>query len=73
MQFLTRVSQPQLKQLTNDQQLFSVFPLLVRTLSYVRVKFNNKLYRTALIDTGAFANVIYREFYKELITTILIQ
>ena len=39
------------------------------TLSYVKVKFNGELERRALIDTGAFANVISHEFYKELINT----
>ena len=40
-----------------------------RTLSYVKVKFNGQLDRRALIDTGAFANVISREFYREPINT----
>ena len=40
-----------------------------QALSYVKVKFNGELERRALIDTGAFANVISREFYKELINT----
>ena len=35
----------------------------------IKVKFNGELERRALIDTGAFANVISREFYKELINT----
>ena len=66
IQFLKKISQPQLKQATTDQQLFSVCQLLVRKLSYVKVKFNEELDRPSLIDTGAFANVLYCEFYKEL-------
>ena len=36
---------------------------------YVKVNFNEVLDRRALIDTGAFANVMSRQFYKELIYT----
>ena len=64
-----QVPQPTLKPVAHVQQLFSIVPLLSRTLSYVKVKFNGELERRALIDTGAFANVISREFYKELINT----
>ena len=69
MQLSTQVRQPTLKPVAHVQQLFSIVPLLGRTLSYVKVKFNGELERRALIDTGAFANVISREFYKELINT----
>ena len=61
-----QVPQPAPKPVTHVQQLFSIVPLLGRTLSYVKVKFNGELERRALIDTGA---VISREFYKELINT----
>ena len=69
MQLPTQVPQPTLKPVAHVQQLFSFVPLLGRTLSYVKVKFNAELDRRALIDTGAIANVINREFYKELINT----
>ena len=69
MQLPTQVTQPVPKPIPHVQQLFSIFPLLGRTLSYVKVKFNGELDRRALVDTGAFANVISREFYKELINT----
>ena len=36
---------------------------------YPKVKFNEELDRRALIDTGAFTNVISPEFYKEHIKT----
>ena len=49
--------------------MFSVVPLLGRPLSYVKVKFNKELDRRPLIDTGAFAYAISREFYNELINT----
>ena len=65
----TQVPQSAPKPVTHVQQLFSIVLLLGRTLSYVKVKFNGELERRALIDTGAFANVISREFYKELINT----
>ena len=57
---LTQVPQPTPKPVTHVQQLFSIVPLLGRTLFYVKVKFNGELERRALIDTGAFANVISR-------------
>ena len=66
VQLPTQVPQPTLKPVAHVQQLFSIVPLLSRTLSYVKVKFNGELKRRALIDTGAFANMISREFYKEL-------
>ena len=44
-------------------------PLLGRNLSYVEVKFSGELDRRSVIDIGAFANVISREFNKELIHT----
>ena len=69
VQFPTQVPQSAPKPVTHVQQLFSIVPLLGRTLSYVKVKFNGELERRALIDTGTFANVISREFYKELIKT----
>ena len=69
MQLRTQVPQPTLKPVAHVQQLFSIVPLLGRTLSYVKVEFNGELKRRALIDTGAFANMISREFYKELINT----
>ena len=69
MQLPTQVPQSAPKPVTHVQQLFSIVPLLGRTLSYVKVKFNGELERRALVDTGAFANVISREFYKELINT----
>ena len=62
----SQVPQPAAKPVTHVQQLFSIVPRLGRTLSYVKVKFNEELDRRTLIDTGAFANVISREFYKEL-------
>ena len=65
VQFPTQVPQP----VAHVQHLFSIVLLLGRTLSYVKVKFSEELDRRALIDTGAFANVINREFYKELINT----
>ena len=68
-EFPTQVPQPKPKPVAHVQQLFSIVPLLGRTLSYVKFKFNGELDRRALIDTGAFANVISREFYKELIKT----
>ena len=69
MKLQTQVPQSAPKPTPHVQQLFSIVPLLGRTLSYVKVKFNGELERRALIDTGAFANVISREFYKELINT----
>ena len=54
---------------THVQQLFRFVPLLGRTLSYVKIEFNEGLESRALIDTGAFANVISHEFYEELINT----
>ena len=69
VQLPTQVPQPVPKPVAHVQQLFSIVPLLGRTLSYVKVKFNGELERRALIDTGAFANVMNREFYKELINT----
>ena len=69
VQLPTQVPQPIPNPVAHVQQLFSIVPLLGRTLSYVKVKFNGQLERRALIDTGAFANVISREFYKELINT----
>ena len=71
VQLPTQAPQPTPKPIPHFQQLFSIVPLLGRTLSYVKVKFNGELDRRALIDTGAFANVISREFYKELINTII--
>ena len=67
--FPTKVPQPASKPVTHVQQLFSIVPLLGRTLSYVKVQFNEELDRRALIDTRVFANVMSREFYKELINT----
>ena len=69
VQFPIQVPQPAPKPASHVQQLFSIVPLLGRTLSYVEVKFNGELDRSALVDTGAFTNVISREFYKELIDT----
>ena len=69
MQLPTQVPQPVPKPIPHVQQLFSIVPLLGRTLSYVKVKFNGELERRALVDTGAFTNVRSREFYKELINT----
>ena len=69
VQYPTQVPQAAPKPITKVQHLFSIVPLLGRTLSYVEVKFIEELDRRALIDTGAFANVIRREFYKELIIT----
>ena len=69
MQLPTQVPQPVPKPIPHVQQLFSIVPLLGRTLSYVKVKFNGELERRALVDTGAFANVISRELYKELSNT----
>ena len=57
------------KPVAHVQQLFSIVPLLGRTLSYVKVKFNGQLDRRTLIDTGAFANVISRDFNWEPINT----
>ena len=69
LQFPIQVSEPAAKPVTLVQQLFSIVPLLGRTLSYFKVKFNEELDRRALIDPGAFANVISREFYIDLINT----
>ena len=69
VQFQTQVSQPASKPVIHFQQLFSLVPLLGRTLYSVKVKFKEELDRRALIDTGPIANVISREFYKELINT----
>ena len=69
VQLPTQVPQSTLKPTPHVRQLFSIVPLLGRTFSYVKVKFNGELERRALIDAGAFANVISREFYKELINT----
>ena len=69
VQCSAQVSQPVPKRVAHVQQLFSIVPLLGRTLSYVKIKFNGELDGRALIDTGAFANVIRREFYKEVINT----
>ena len=69
MQLPTQVPQSAPKPTPHFQQLFSIVPHLGRTLSYVKVKFNGELERRALVDTGAFANVISREFYKEIINT----
>ena len=69
IQLPTQLPQPVPKPVAHVQQLFSIVPLLGRTLSYVEVKFNGELERRALIDTGAFANVISREFYQELKNT----
>ena len=69
VQLPTQVPQSAPKPIPHVQQLFSIVPLLGRTLSHVKVKFNGELERRALIDTGAFANVTSREFYKELINT----
>ena len=69
VQLPTQVPQPAPKPTPHVQQLFSIVPLLGGTLSSVKVKFNGELERRALIDTGAFANVISREFYKQLINT----
>ena len=68
-QFTKQVPQQVPKPVTHVQQLFSIVPLVSRTLSYVKFKFNGELDRRALIDTGAFANVISREFYKEIVNT----
>ena len=64
-----QVPQLTLKPVAHVQHLYSIVPLLSRIFSYVKVKFNGELERRALIDTGTFANVISREFYKELINT----
>ena len=64
VQLPTQVPQPTLKPVAYVQQLFSIVPLLGRTLSYVKVKFNGELERRSLIDAGAFANAISREFYE---------
>ena len=69
VQLPTHVPQSAPKPVSHVQQLFSIVPLLGRTLSYVKFKFNGDLERRALIDTGAFANVISREFYKEVNNT----
>ena len=69
VQLPTQIPQPTPKPVPYVQQLFSIVPLLGRTLSYVKVKFNGELDRRALIDTGAFANVISRAFHKELNNT----
>ena len=69
LQIPTQVPQPAPKPVAHVQQLFSIVPLLGTTLSYVKVKFNEVLDRRALIDTGAFANVIIFHFYKEIINT----
>ena len=61
--------EPPPKPVTHVQKLFSIVPLLGRSLSHVKVNFNEELDRRALIDTGAFTNAISREFYKELIIT----
>ena len=70
--FAKQVPQPAPMPVAHVQQLFSIVPLLGRTLSYIKVKFKKELDRRALIVTGAFANVISRDFYKELINTIII-
>ena len=69
VQLPTQVPQSAPKPVAHVRQLFSIVPLLGRTLSYVKIKFNGESERRTLIDTGAFANVISREFYKELINT----
>ena len=69
VQIPTQVPQPLPTPVAHVQQLFSIVPILGRTLSYVKIKFYEKLDRRALIDTGASANVINREFYKEIINT----
>ena len=68
VQFPIQVHQPKPKPATNVQHLFSVVPLLGTKLSYVKVGINEELDRRALVDTGAFANVISLEFYKVLLT-----
>ena len=58
VQFPNQVPEPVPKRVAHVKQLFSIVPLLGRTLSYVKIKFNGELDGRALIDTGAFANVI---------------
>ena len=62
MQSPTQVPHLAPKPLPHVKQLSSIVPLLGRTLSYVEYKFNEELDKRAQIDTGAFANVISREF-----------
>ena len=54
VQLPTQLPQSAPKKVAHVQQLFSIVPLLGRR---------------ALIDTGAFANVISHEFCKELMNT----
>ena len=72
VQFPAQVPQPVTKPVAHVQQFFSIVPLLGRTLSYVKVIYNGELDRRELIATGAFENMISREFYKEINYTISI-
>ena len=60
LQVPTQVPKPKSKPVTSFQQLFSLVPLLGRTLPYVKIKFKEELHRSELIDTGALKNVISR-------------
>ena len=65
LQFPTQVPQHAPKPVRHVQQLLSY----IWAEHYPKVEFNEELDRRALLDTGAFTNVISREFYKELIKT----
>ena len=54
------------KTLTNNNEINEVILLEGENLMYIPLKFENKLRRRALIDTGACANAMPADFYKKL-------
>ena len=54
------------KTLTNYNEIKEVILLEGGNLMYIRLKFEKKLRRRALIDTGACANAMPADFYKKL-------
>ena len=54
------------KTLTINNEINEVILLEGENLMYIPLKFENKLLRRALIDTGACANAMPADFYKKL-------
>ena len=54
------------KTLTNNNEINEVILLEGENLMYIPLKFENKLRRRALIDTGACANAMPADFYKKI-------
>ena len=54
------------KTLTNNNEINEVILLEGENLMYIPLKFENRLRRRALIDTGACANAMPADFYKKL-------